>query len=145
MLNTDPSGPTIDVPLITVTINFTTPQTSIGTEPFNPFIYINQIRGREVHRINNEPTQLADPTWFGQGDDISSVSNSIYYKTAQNYPFALEIPVPLDYPTEKSDIVTAHLKFGNWAESAGSQYQDWYDDQPGYRNSNKVKTNNGNN
>ncbi|MCF8372436.1 MAG: LruC domain-containing protein [Bacteroidales bacterium] len=143
MLNTEPTGPTIDVPMITVTVTFGTPQASIGTEPYNSFIYVNQARGREVHLINQPPTELADASWFGQGEDVSSASNSEYYKTVENYPFGLETPVPLDYPTEKQDIVTAHLKFGNWAQSSGSQFPDWYDNKPGYRNNNKVKHNNG--
>lgn len=145
LLNTDANGILVDVPLITITINFASPQSSIGTEPFNPFIYISQTRGREVHMLNMPPTELVDPTWFGQDNDASVPANSVYYKTINNYPFALETPVPLDYPTEKTDIVTAHLKFGSWAESSGSLYQDWYDNQPGYRNSNKIKTNIGSN
>ncbi|MCF8372435.1 MAG: LruC domain-containing protein [Bacteroidales bacterium] len=143
MLNTEPTGPTVDVPMITVTVTFATPQASIGTEPYNSFIFVNQVRGREVHLINQPPTELADPSWFGQGEDVSSVSNSEYYKTVENFPFGLETPVPLDYPTEKQDIVTAHLKFGNWAQSSGSQFPDWYDNKPGYRNNNKMKHNNG--
>ncbi|MCF8372437.1 MAG: LruC domain-containing protein [Bacteroidales bacterium] len=145
LLNTDASGTLVDIPLITVIINFGSPQASIGSEPFNPFIYVSQTRGREVHLINNAPTELVDPNWFGQDNDVSVPANSVYYKTINNYPFALETPVPLDYPTEKTDIVTAHLKFGTWAESSGNQYPDWYDNQPGYRNNNKIKINNINN
>lgn len=143
MLNTEPTGPTVDVPMITVTVTFGTPQASIGTEPYNSFIYVNQVRGREVHLINQPPTELVDASWFGQGEDVSSASNSEYYKTVENYPFGLETPVPLDYPTEKQDIVTTHLKFGNWAQTSGSQFPDWYDNKPGYRNNNKVKHNSG--
>jgi LruC domain-containing protein len=142
MINTYPSAPQVDIPIIEVSVKFGTPQTSIGTEPYNSFIYINQERGREVHLINQEPTDLVNTSLFGQGDDVSSSSNSTYYKTVENYPFAIETPVPLDYPTEKQDIVTVHLKFGNWAQTSGSQYPDWYDNKPGYRNSNKIKHNN---
>ncbi|MEA3446553.1 MAG: LruC domain-containing protein [Bacteroidota bacterium] len=141
MLNTDPNIAIIDIALTTVTINFSTPQASIGTEPYNPFIFIDETRGREVHLVNNEPTELVDLSYFGTADDVSSVANSIFYKTFDNYPFALETPVPMDYTTEKDDIVTAHLKFATWAESSGSSYQDWYVDQPGYRNNNKIRNN----
>ncbi len=138
MMNTDPNAPTIDIPLTTVTINFNTPQQTIGTEPFNPFIYIDQTRGREVHMINYPPTQLVDPIYFGTGDDASVPTSLIFYKTVDNYPFALETPVPLDYPIEKTDIVNAHLKFAPWAESSGANYQNWYEDQGGYRDYAKI-------
>ncbi|MEA3446552.1 MAG: LruC domain-containing protein [Bacteroidota bacterium] len=141
MLNTDPNIAILDIALTTVTINFGTPQASIGTEPYNPFIFIDETRGREVHLVNNEPTELVDLSYFGTADDVSSVVNSIFYKTVDNYPFALETPVPMDYPTEKDDIVTAHLKFSNWAESSGSNYQDWYENLTGYRNNVKIISN----
>ena len=142
MFNTSSGGSTVDVPLITVTVTFLTPQASIGTEPYNPFIFIDGTRGREVHMINYEPTELVNQALLGTVEDISNPANSIYYKTINNYPFAIETPVLFDYPTEKDDIVTAHLKFGNWAESGGINYQDWYENNTGYRTLTKVLTNN---
>ena len=142
MMNTTAGVNNVDIPLITVTVAFATPQASIGTEPFNPFLFIDQTRGREVHLINKYPTQLANLALLGTADDNSNVLNSKYYKTQNNYPFVIEVPEPLDYPTEKDDIVTAHNYFGTWAESNGNDYQDWYKDKPGYRNTSKVKGNN---
>jgi len=137
MTNTSSGGTTTTYTPTVVTITLGTPQTSIGTEPFNPFIYINQIRGREVHLVNNLPTALADNSYFGQNDDATD-SNSSYYKTINNYPWAIEVPTSFDYPVEKVDIVTAHTKFGPWAESSGASFTNWYENQPGFRNTNNI-------
>lgn len=137
MTNTDPHEPYTNIPLTTISITLNTPQSSVGTEPFNPFLFINQNRGREVHLINKPPTDLADQTLFGQEDDSSNGSTSLY-KTNNNFPWVIEVPSTFNYMNEKSDIVTGHLKFSSWAESGGSNYSNWYENQPGYRNGQKI-------
>ena len=141
MFNTTLGGNFVDVSEITVTLTFNTPQASVGTEPFNPFIFIDQTRGREVHLINNAPTALANLSLFGTSEDASNPANGQYYKTIQNYPFAIETPTLLDYPTEKTDIVNVHLMFGDWAESGGSSYTDWYQQNGNYRGANNFISN----
>jgi len=42
--------------------------------------------------------------------------------------------VNFNYPIETADILTAHLKFAAWAQSGGVDFEDWYMDEPGYRN-----------
>jgi LruC domain-containing protein len=61
-----------------------------------------------------------------------------YYKSKDNLPWGLDIPVDFDYAIEKADITQAYLKFAQWVESNGTQYQDWYLDKSGYRNSAKI-------
>ncbi|MCX6284989.1 MAG: DUF4842 domain-containing protein, partial [Bacteroidetes bacterium] len=58
-----------------------------------------------------------------------------YYKTTNNLPWALNIPVSFDYPWEKVSVLSAYNYFATWAESGGVSYPDWYKDLPGYRNS----------
>ena len=104
---------------------------------FNPFLIINQIRGKEVHLPSPgyNPTSLADVSLFGTKDDASVPSLGKYYKTSNNLPWAIKIPAEFDYPIEKVDIGLTYLHLADWALSNGTQYNDWYMDYPNYRNS----------
>ncbi len=125
---------------ISVAMNFTTPQ-SFSLSSFNPFIYVDEAgkgRGHEVHLPDYKPTELANTAIFGTSADNSSVLNNTYYKTKNNLPFAINIPESFDYPAEREAIILAHLKFATWAQSGGVQFQDWYKNNSGYRNSAKI-------
>jgi len=91
-----------------------------------------------VHLADMSPTDLADESLLGTGNDDSNSSSDRYYKTKLNLPWAINIPQTFDYPMEKASIIDAHLKFGAWAESSGNVYTDWYLDNSGYRNSNNI-------
>ena len=103
---------------------------------FDPFLVVSQDRGREIHRVDWEPTDLANNAYFGTADDDSNSGVGRYYTTEEDYPWVVRIPAgfSFDYPVEKVDIVQAHLKFSDWVQSGGSSFQDWYEDKPGYRN-----------
>ena len=58
-----------------------------------------------------------------------------YYKTSNNLPWALNIPVDFDYPWEKACVIDAYTYFAAWAQSDGLLHADWYKNLPGYRNS----------
>jgi len=105
-----------------------------GLAPFNPFIFVNGERGREVHLADNTPTDLVDPSFFGTHSDDSQPETGKYYKTENNLPFSLNIASPFDYAIEKAANNTAHLKFIPWVESSGTEYRDWYMNKSGYRN-----------
>ncbi|MBN2615045.1 MAG: LruC domain-containing protein [Bacteroidales bacterium] len=111
-------------------------QLDIGN--FNPFIIVNKDRGVEVHLPDHAPTDLADQTLLGTGDDASNPSTGTYYKTDKNLPWAINIPDNFDYPIEKQDITGAYLFFATWAESSGTLYPDWYMDKSGYRNTSLI-------
>ncbi|MCF8426109.1 MAG: DUF4842 domain-containing protein, partial [Bacteroidia bacterium] len=68
-----------------------------------------------------------DATNLGNGDTYVSKNG--------RYPWALNVPASFDYPKEKADINTAHLKFASWVSSGGSQFTNWYANESGYRNS----------
>ncbi|MGM0567171.1 MAG: LruC domain-containing protein [Bacteroidota bacterium] len=132
--NTTPGGNYFETDTITVSTYFDNPQLEMGQEPYNPFIYAAQQRGKEIHLTDKAPTELVDESHFGSSDDDSDESTERWYVTDNNLPWAVEIPSSFDYPTETTDIVNAHLKFAEWAESSGEVYTDWYLDEPGYRN-----------
>lgn len=125
---------------VKVKIEFTTPMlfSNLGTAPYNPFIVVGGNRGKEVHLAGSAPTDLADTTIFGTGDDNSNLAVQKYYMSDKNLPWAINIPVRFAYPLEKQDITKAYFKFNQWAESKGTLYKDWYMDLPGYRDNSKL-------
>lgn len=139
-VNTTPGSPWVAPTEFTVTIQFVTPQpaSALGTPPFNPFMIVNKNRSKEVHLPNNPPTQLAGPEFFGTVSDDSNPAEGRYYKTSGNLPWAINIIDSFDYPVEKEEITNGYLKFGNWAESNGQVYYDWYQNLPGYRVANSI-------
>ncbi|MBU2553596.1 MAG: LruC domain-containing protein [Bacteroidetes bacterium] len=138
MVNTVPGGNTMEIDTITVHVSFATPQASIGTPPYNPFMFINQERGKEIHLIDHTPTEMVDASYFGQEADNSDPATGRYYVTSTNLPWVIEIPEDFEWPVEKADILTAYLKFRDWAESSGNLFPDWYQDLPGYRNQSNI-------
>ncbi|MBU1011535.1 MAG: LruC domain-containing protein [Bacteroidetes bacterium] len=101
----------------------------INQANFNPFLiadFINEGRGREVHKVNYPPTDLADVGLFMTADDYSQPLTNSTYKTRKNYPWVLDIPGIFEYPRESIDINWAYLRFGAWAESGGTLYTNWY-------------------
>lgn len=96
---------------------------------FNPFIYIDQNRAREVHLPNYEPTALADQSMLGSGEDDSKPGSGRYYKASDELPWALNVLQSIPYPIEKVEILNAYSQFDDWAQSGGLQHTDWYLDQ----------------
>ncbi len=110
----------------------------LGSAPYNPFIISNQRRGYEIHLAGKSNTELADTGLFGTDNDDTKPSQSKYYQTKNNLPWAIHLPVNFEYPVESVSIENAYLKFVEWAESGGNQYQDWYLDGSGYRNNDNI-------
>jgi len=135
IVNTVPGGSYVQTTVNTVTTHFQIPQASIGTPPFNPFIFVDQTRGYEVHLKNQPPTELVDEDYFDTYHDVSNPNAGTYYVSETGLPWGIEVPVNFNYPIEKADILTAHLKFAAWAQSSGVDFPDWYMDKAGYRNS----------
>ena len=123
-----------------VYVGFTSPLTStdLAAGMYNPFLISNQRRGYEVHLAGYKPTDKADKSLLGTGQDNSSITNNRYYLSAQNWPWALNFVEDFDYPTETDNVSKAYLNFLTWAQSGGAQNADWYKDISGYRNSNYI-------
>lgn len=139
-VNTELSGVHVTPDTVKVSIRLQNPQTiaNIGLAPYNPFLIVNKERGKEVHLPGYSPTSLADDQYFKTGIDNTDLSRGIYYKSGGNLPWAINFPESFDYPIEQVDILTAHLRFGEWVQSDGFSRQDWYRDLFGYRASDKI-------
>lgn len=126
--NTIADAEVVDFEAIEIHIVFNSPQDAadIGSAPFNPFIFVDQDRGREIHLINQKPTALANTTLFGSLKDNTIPSQGKYYCTQNNFPFVMELPLGFSYPQEEVDIISAYSTFATWAESGGGQNKDWY-------------------
>lgn len=139
-VNTTPGAPYVQPNTQTITINLKTPvpATQLGMPPYNAFIFVNGERGREVHLINQPPTDLANTALLGTVNDNSNPATGRFYVTSKNLPFAINIAASFDYPVEKTVITDAYLKFFQWGNSNGTLYKDWFMPMTNYRNNNKI-------
>lgn len=134
-VNTTPSVTPVDPYELDFAISTTAPVSIVnfGIPPYNPFIYVNQERGKEVHLLNFPPTSLVSPLYFGTFDDASVPASLSYYTTTTGLPWAIHISESMDYPIEKAPVISAYTHFAEWAQSGGTLFPDWYMDKPGYR------------
>jgi len=135
-INTNEEAPYVEPVEVTVTITFTEPVSlaQLGPAPYNSFIVVDGRREVEIHLPGESPTDLADTSLFGTGDDDSDIASAKYYMSDDNLPWALNIPMNFEYPEEKRVITNTYLNFDQWAVSRGSQFNDWYEDKSGYKN-----------
>lgn len=135
-------GSSLIAPVDTLKLNivFTNPvnKSTLGNAPFNPFSFKSDERGKEIHLPNMVPTSKADVALFGTGNDQSQVAKGIYYKTAKGLPWALDFATEFRYPAESQAIIDTYLKFGEWAESGGISFPDWYLQKIGYTDESKI-------
>ena len=141
-VNTTLGDPYVQPKTITLTINLTSSLSlsTFGVPPYNPFIFIDRNRSREVHLIDHLPTDLADQSLFGTAQDDSQPSSGRYYTTQPNQPYAIDIAGPFDHPVEKAMVTKAFLKFYQWGASGGTVFYDWYKNLSGYRNGKDIYT-----
>ncbi|MGL5317298.1 MAG: LruC domain-containing protein, partial [Bacteroidales bacterium] len=139
-INTDMSQPLRDYKVITFSLSFTSPQSSVAVTapPYNPYLIVGSgsgSRDREVHLPGYPPTVKANPAYFGMGQDVTNPGLNRYYIALNNMPYAIHTPVLFSYPIEKAAIGNAHAKFSPWSTSFGVQFANWYLNNQGYRNS----------
>jgi LruC domain-containing protein len=144
-LNTITTNPFVEPLLFEVEIIFATPAENWGELDLpmnNPFIFVGNERGKEIHLPGYMPTSLADPFYAGRADDDSDASafdpgnfkaGSMVvgyktYMTEDDYPWALDIYIgqPGDnlfrYPIEKMDIREAYYPaFDGWV----TEFNPW--------------------
>lgn len=139
-VNTVPGNPAVQADTTDIVVNFgnALSEAALGTAPYNPFIFVDATRGREVHLVGGQPTDLVDANYFGTDADNTTPNTDNTYKTAANLPWALNITSGFDYPAEKNDIVQTYHLFDNWAQSGGLSNTDWFQDVSGYRNVQKL-------
>jgi LruC domain-containing protein len=117
----------------TIVIRFTTPVSSseLGVAPFNPFLIVNKVREKEIHLPYNSLTNLGIQSVDFNGGNKDADGNFI---SDNGFPWAISIIHDFKVPNEKVDITNAYNFFSAWAESGGSDFVDWYKDNPGNRN-----------
>ena len=53
-------------------------------------------------------------------------------------PWAINVAYDFKVPNEKTEILEAYNFFSSWATSAGMSFENWYKDDPGNINLDKV-------
>jgi len=126
--NTVNSCPQTPLPRYVARISFKNPRDSLSKPPYNSFIFSSEYKGRghETHLVDFPPTDLADYSLFGAGDDASDPSQKRYYRTVDNLPWALDVPDYWQYPSEQNEISKGYGLLKSWAESSGITNADWY-------------------
>jgi len=140
-VNTDPAAPYVTPDTVRVTILFpsnTYSYSDLDISNFNPFMFVNKVRGVEVHLPDYEPTDLINESLLGTEDDKSNPLTGTYFKTENGLPWAINIYQHFDYPIEKAPVNEAYLHFIEWATSAGASYPNWFSNLPGYRDDSKI-------
>ncbi len=139
-VNSSPDMPYVEPVSLFITVDFVEPLSAeeAGYAPFNPFIFVNGERGREVHLPGYTPTSLVDSNYFGTEDDDTDPGAYKYYMTESNLPWGINLPTSFEYPTEGEDILDTYVHYSRWAQSGGYSFMDWYMDRPGYKNEAKL-------
>ncbi|GAB5563161.1 MAG: hypothetical protein Wins2KO_02240 [Winogradskyella sp.] len=142
-VNTNPDLPYVEPESVNISINFTQPVSisDAGYAPYNPFIFVNGERGKEVHLPGYAPTDLVDTSYFGTSDDDTNLSLGKYYLTNNNLPWGINLPSEFSYPVEGVEILRSYTRFGQWAQSSGFSFMDWFVERPGYRNNTNIYSN----
>ena len=119
-----------------IVITFVNPMdtASLGIAPFDPFLFTNMHREREIHLAGKTPTAKADMSLFNTYDDNSK--NGVTYLSASKLPWALNFPDGnYAYPSDGRALTATYLHFADWAASSGIQYTDWLSNtSSSYRN-----------
>ena len=141
--NTDMSLPKLPYGQLSLLVTFKPNSlliSDLGVPPYNPFIFINKDRSKEVHLPDNLPTSAANLSYLKTQSDNSDIMRGIYYKNKNNMPFALHLyNQSWQYPVEKAHVTDAYTKFYPWASSNGIHYSDWYINNT-YKNSSLIYT-----
>ncbi len=139
-INTIPGKKKVEPVEFELHIKFKNPilMVDLGFAPFDPFIFVDGDRSREVHLPDHAPTTQANSRWMGNSHDTSDPGRGRFYKSETNLPWALHVPGSFQYPKEYTAINAAHKKFIDWAESSGKKYKDWYHDKKEYRDGIKL-------
>ena len=122
----------------TISINFVEPISTndLGVAPFNPFIIVDANREKEVHLPYKNTTTLG--VYNSQANGVNNDPDGNYISD-NGYPWAISIIHDFKVPKEKVNVTSAYNFFIPWAESGGSQFKDWYKDNPGNRNTNQLQ------
>lgn len=83
-------------------------------------------RSLEIHLKNKPVSPKFDSDFFNLADDYSDVANGLTFLTANNMPWALQMPTLWSHPKERIDLNRAYPKFIEFVESSGQDASTWY-------------------
>ncbi len=110
---------------IRLTTNLTFNNNYVGALVPNYYIYQTENRGCEIHMPNFPPTEAADQSLLGTGNDNAGTP----YRTVDGLPWAISV-VSTDsvykHPLEGIEVTEAYTKFSTWATSSGENEKTWY-------------------
>ncbi|MEQ9498299.1 MAG: LruC domain-containing protein [Deltaproteobacteria bacterium] len=110
---------------IVVDVQLSTPVAQFsGSAPHDLYIFRLSHPGLEIHQRNYAGTSQMDVSYFGTQDDNSSAGN--WYVDQFGLPSALVVPLSAPYPQELTSIATLFPNIITWAQSGGTQNQDFY-------------------
>ncbi len=115
-------GPSKTPDVFTFTVTFNSNASNQNIVP-DVYIFRSNDRGLEIHLDGFSGTSAANSSYYNTGDDVNGT-----YETASGLPWVLEVVTPdksFEHPIEKVDILVAYPEFQVWAESGGSQNQNW--------------------
>ncbi len=121
---------------ISIILNNPVTTETLGAAPFNPFIIANKIRENEIHLPYQNVTSLGENVVQVNGQNNDPNGN---YISNSGFPWAISIVHDFKVPKESIRINEAYNYFNDWATSGGGDFKDWYKDNPGYRNSEKLQ------
>ncbi len=123
---------------VKLSVIFTEPisTATLGTAPFNPFMIVNETREKEIHLPYRERTSLGETGFEVNGHDRDADGN---YVTDTGLPWGINIVHDFKVPKERVPVNQAYNFFNQWASSGGRSYVDWYKDNPGHRNTDKIQ------
>lgn len=127
-INTDKTKQEVDPVTLTFSLTFDG-TTSSSDFIIDEYIRIDGIEGREVHRSGYPNTSLADVSLFGQADDDTRPDENKFYKSFDNLPWVLKIPIEWEYPAEKNSIIEAYPNFDSYVQQ--NPQLPWYTDEEG--------------
>lgn len=118
-------------PTITITAlfnNATLSPENFSISKLNPFIITDGLSSnrKEVHVATYHPTDRANPIYFGNHNDATSVSGNKYYVSKNGLAWGILVPTAISYPKEYADIKSVFSQFANWVLSGGAQNTNWY-------------------
>lgn len=124
--------------LISVPLIESIPAESSPENLLNPFIFatpdlyhgddigLHPGRGLEIHLKNNKVSPRFNSVFLGMSDDESDIENGLTFLSANNMPWAIEMPTLWSHPYESVDIVDAYPNFDDYVESNGQSQVTWY-------------------
>lgn len=83
-------------------------------------------RSLEIHLKNKPVSPQFNHDFFNLADDYSDEVDGLTFLTANNMPWALQMPTLWSHPKERIDLNRAYPRFMDFVESSGLDSSTWY-------------------